>query len=166
MFLLTFLLQLLSWRFHRKCQADFGCYKCKWVNTCDVISMNGGSGTNAFIVDSLSLFNPLMLAAAKSSLAILVKSFKQKEIWEKIWRRKVDQNTSNNSPLIFYENHSEFQSYCRKYERSRQHYVEELLSINGLILSLPNLKYLCSELGLSATGLSQKVKAPLLLANS
>ena len=36
----------------------------------------------------LRIFNPLMLAAAKSSLTILVKSFKQNEIWEDIWRRK------------------------------------------------------------------------------
>ena len=42
------------------------------------------------------LFNPLMHTVAKNSLKILVESFRQKQSWENISRRKVDENLSPN----------------------------------------------------------------------
>ena len=56
----------------------------------DAIYHTYGSSCSEVEIDVLTgeykvlLFNPLMLAAAKSSLTISVKSFKQKEIWKKI----------------------------------------------------------------------------------
>ena len=80
-------------------------------------------------------FNPLMIAATKSSLTNLEKSFKQKRIWENIWRRNVNQDTTNNSPSNILWNHFQFQSYCQKYYRSRQQFLEEHLSIDRLTIN-------------------------------
>ena len=42
--------------------------------------------------------NPLMLTEAKTSLTILMKSFRLKHKWQNIWRRNVDKNITYNSP--------------------------------------------------------------------
>ena len=50
------------------------------------------------------LANPLMLATALSSLAILMKSYRQKRNEESIWRRNVDQYTANSYPPNILQN--------------------------------------------------------------
>ena len=83
-----------------------------------------------------SIVNPLMLTAAKYSLTILMKSSREKLSYENIWRRNVHENTTNNSPSNIFKNHSQFLTYCQKYHRSRRQFLDELLSINGLITML------------------------------
>ena len=66
------------------------------------------------------LFNPLILTAPKSSLAILMIFCRQKQIQENIWWGNVNQNITYNSPSNILVSHSQFQSYCEKYHRSKR----------------------------------------------
>ena len=93
-----------------------------------------------------SMFNPLILRAAKSSMTILMKSCRQKHTYENIWWRNVQQDITNNSPTNILRNHPQFQSYCQKYHRSRRQFMyvwvelarytrrNELNQQNGFIL--------------------------------
>ena len=73
-----------------------------------------------------------MLTAAKISLTILRKSCRRKHSWRNISRSNVIHNITNNSPSNILQNQFQFQSYCQKYCRSRQQFLNELLSMNGL----------------------------------
>ena len=70
--------------------------------------------------------NTLMLTAAKTSLTILMKSFRLKQNWQSFLRRNVHQNIINNSPSNILKNYSQFKSYRQKYRRSRRQFLEEL----------------------------------------
>ena len=58
-----------------------------------------------------------------------------------VWWRNVHQDMTDNSPSNIFYNHLRFQSYCQfKYCRSRQQFLEKLLSVNRL--KFPSL-FLC-----------------------
>ena len=75
------------------------------------------------------VINTLILTASKDNLAILMKSFRQKHCKKNIWRRNINQNSTNSSHSNVLQNNSLFQSYCQKYLISRRQFLEELLSI-------------------------------------
>ena len=56
-----------------------------------------------------------MLTAAKSSLTTLMKSSRQNQSWENIWKGNVVQNFANISTSNTWKNHSLFPSYDKKY---------------------------------------------------
>ena len=63
--------------------------------------------------------------------------FPHKSVFIKnIWRRNVYQNITNNSPSNISWEFALFPSYFQKYENGRQYFPGELLSVNGLMVSV------------------------------
>ena len=60
----------------------------------------------------------MLTAANLSSLTILMKSCRQKQSWENIWRSNVVQSITNDSPSNIFKNQSQLLSYCREYHCS------------------------------------------------
>ena len=61
-----------------------------------------------------------------------MKSFQLKHSWESIWKKNVQQITTNNCPSNNLENYFRFPRYCPKYHRCRRQFFKELTSFNGL----------------------------------
>ena len=63
-----------------------------------------------------------------------MKSFRRKQSWYNSWRRNVIEKKPNNTPSNIYQNLKLFQSYYPKYHRSKEHILEELLTLPMLRL--------------------------------
>ena len=86
------------------------------------------------ILSSISMadLNPLTLRAAKRGLMILEIFNLQTHFLENIWRRNVDHKSNKNSPSNILWIFALFKRYFQRYENSRRHFLEKLLSVNGL----------------------------------
>ena len=83
-------------------------------------------------ISRYELVNPFTLRAAKRGLTILKIFQLQKHFLENIRRRNVDKKPNNESPSNILWTFALFTNYFQKYERSRQHHLQKLLSVNGL----------------------------------
>ena len=76
-------------------------------------------------------FASIVFTETKSSLAILLKSFKRNHNLENISRENVLKKYAKNFSSSIMHNHSQFQSYCQKYLRSRRQFWSKSC-FNGL----------------------------------
>ena len=66
----------------------------------------------------------------KSSLTIFVKSFRQKDIWENIWKRNITLTNTNNFPTNEFWTYTLFSNYCQRYRRCRRQFLKHDWLIN------------------------------------